>query len=99
MSMSTATGRSHMVVFNILYDLRVNFKTPCNCITLSLWVEIVVVATRGGDNHGARRHVGGDGDRAGALEMEIKSAKEEKAIPCHIILACDVYPFYASCFA
>ena len=25
--------------------------------------------------------------------------KEENAIPCHIILACDVYPFYASYFA
>jgi len=25
--------------------------------------------------------------------MEINDAKEEKAIPCHIILACDVYPF------
>ena len=22
-----------------------------------------------------------------------KAQKEEKAIPCHIILACDVYPF------
>ena len=48
---------------------------------------------------GVRRHASGDGDRAGALEMEIKGAKEEKAIPCHIILACDVYPFYASYFA
>ena len=42
---------------------------------------------------GPRRHAGGDGDRAGALEMEITGAKEEKAIPCHIILACDVNPF------
>ena len=42
---------------------------------------------------GPRRHAGGDGDHAGALEMEIKGAKEEKAIPCHIILACDVNPF------
>ena len=42
---------------------------------------------------GVRRHAGDDGDRAGALEMEINGAKEEKAIPCHIILACDVYPF------
>ena len=47
---------------------------------------------------GVRRHAGDDGDRAGALEMEIKGAKEEKAIPCHIILTCDVYPFYASYF-
>ena len=42
---------------------------------------------------GPRCHAGGDGDRAGALEMEINGAKEEKAIPCHIILACDVNPF------
>ena len=28
-----------------------------------------------------RRHAGGDGDHAGALEMEIKA--QEKAIPCH----------------
>jgi hypothetical protein len=48
---------------------------------------------------GARCHAGGDGDRADALEMEINGAKEEKAIPCHIILACDVNPFYASYFA
>ena len=27
---------------------------------------------------GVRLHAGGDGDRAGALEMEIKGAKEEK---------------------
>jgi hypothetical protein len=26
-------------------------------------------------------------------------AHEEKAISCHIIYACDVYPFYASYFA
>ena len=41
----------------------------------------------------ARCHAGGDGDRVGTLEMEINDSKEEKAIPCHIIHACDVYPF------
>jgi len=48
---------------------------------------------------GARCHAGGDGDHVGTLEMEIEGAKEERAIPCHIFIACDVYPFYASYFA
>jgi hypothetical protein len=88
-----------MVVFNLLlYDLRVKLrKRHVIAFTLSLVVAIVVDATRGGDNHvrrqGARCHAGGDGDHVGTLEMEINDGKEEKAIPCHIILACDVYPF------
>ena len=35
----------------ILCDLRVN-ESPCNCFTLSLRVEIVVVAIVGDGNHG-----------------------------------------------
>ena len=57
-----------------------------------------VVVTIMCDAQGVRCHAGGDGDRAGALEMEIKGAKEERAIPCHIIIACDVYPFLCILF-
>jgi len=89
-----------MVVFNLLlYDLRVKTsERHVIAFTLSLVVAIVVDATRGGDNHvfGAKEQ--------GAmpvvmeimsetLKMEINDEKEEKAIPCHIILACDVNPF------
>ena len=41
----------------------------------------------------ARCHAGGDGDHGGSLKMEINDEKEEKALPCHIILACDVNHF------
>ena len=82
MSMSTATGRSHMVVYYFLCDLRV-IESPCNCFTLSLRVALVVVAIVGGHNH--------DGGATMLEMMEIMSvlwrwrskAQEEKAISYH----------------
>ena len=41
---------------------------------------------------GPRCHAGGDGDRAGALEMEINGAKEEKGYTMSQILTdCDEF--------
>ena len=43
MSMSTATGMSNWVVFNLLYDLRVIEKRHVNYFTLLLNVLAIVV--------------------------------------------------------
>ena len=64
----------------ILCDLCVN-ESPCICFTLSLRVAIVVVAIVGGQPWWRRHNAGGDGDHAGALEMEIKGTRRK----CHII--------------
>ena len=78
-----------------LCGLRVN-ESRCNCFTLLLRVTLVVVAMVGGQpwwwHHDDGDHVG-DGDHAGALEMEIKSTRR-KAISYHNFwIACDVNPF------
>jgi len=71
----------------LLYYLRVNLKRHVIALIYRYELAMVVVAFCGGYNHGD-----------GAMMMEIKGAKK-KAIPCHIIYACGVYPFYASYFA
>ena len=67
-----------------LCDLRVS-ESPCNCFTLLVRVALVVVAIVGGQpwwwHHDDGDHAG-DGDLAGALEMEIKSIRR-KAISYH----------------
>ena len=60
----------------ILCDLRVN-ESPCNCFILSLRVALVVVAIVGGQPWWRRHNAGGDGDHAGALEMEIKGIRRK----------------------
>ena len=60
----------------ILCDLRVN-ESPCNCFTLSLRVALVVVTIVGGQPWWRRHNAGGDGDHAGALEMEIKGTRRK----------------------
>ena len=82
MSVSTATGRSHMVVYYFMWPA-CQILSPCNCFTLSLRVAIVVVAIVGDGNHG--------GGAIMSMMMEIipvlwrwrSKAQEEKAISYH----------------
>ena len=60
----------------ILCDLRV-IESPCNYFTLSLRVALVLVAIVGGQPWWWRHNAGGDGDHAGALEMEIKGTRRK----------------------
>ena len=85
-----ATGRSLMVVFNFVKDLRV--YSSCNSFISRSCYSSYKWWTTMKRRHWPWRHAGDDGDHVCALEMEIKSTRR-KAISYHTLwIACDVNP-------
>ena len=77
MSMHTATGRSHRVVFNYCMTCVSIIKRHVIALlyhyALAIVVEAIVGKTTMTQRWRSRCRASDDGDHAGALEMEIKS--------------------------
>jgi hypothetical protein len=91
MSMSTATSRSHRVVFNLLihHVIALLYRYELAVVVVAIVGEMTTWRQDDGD-HGFK-----------PVTMEIMSEPQDgdqrrkvmMAISCHILIACDVYPF------